>query len=125
MSEKKKILVIDDDPDIAFFCKTVLDNSIYDVFSAPSANIGITAIKEQTPDLVILDIMMEEADSGFKVAREIADFDPNLPIIMFSSVAAMAEQVGSLPISDLIDKPIQPQHLISKVERLLARKAKK
>jgi CheY-like chemotaxis protein len=119
----KKILVVDDDPDIQEFCRTILEAAGYLVASAASAREGQQQVADGRPDLVVLDVIMEEADSGFKAAQDLATSNPNLPILMLSSIASAAEQVfdtSTLRVAALISKPITPRELLHEVERLLA-----
>jgi DNA-binding response OmpR family regulator len=123
MTDRKTILVVDDDPNISLFCRTVLSASGYQVYTAGSAKEGLALALSETPDLVILDIMMEEVDSGFQVARKLAAEKPDLPILMLSSIAGASSNVfdvTELPVAQLIDKPIDPDMLIKKVAKLLS-----
>jgi CheY-like chemotaxis protein len=123
MPERKKILVIDDDPTICMVCRTVLESGGYQVFTAATASEGLSLADSERPDLVILDIMMEEVDSGFQAARTLQARQPGLPILMLSSIAGASSQVfdtSSLPVKQLLDKPIEPALLLRKVSHLLA-----
>ncbi|MGV8042347.1 MAG: response regulator transcription factor [Thermoanaerobaculaceae bacterium] len=127
MSEKTKILVIDDDPDIHAFCTLVLEGAGYAVTTAASAAEGRAALAAVRPDLVILDVMMEQADAGFEAAQWFASEHPGLPVLMLSSIADAADSLfdtSSLGVADLVNKPIAPEELLAKVKRLLARRAK-
>ena len=123
MSEREKILVVDDDPAICLFCRTVLEAGGYQVFTATTGDEGLTRADMEQPDLVVLDIMMEEVDSGFQVAERLRERRPELPILMLSSIAGASSQVfdtTALPVQQLIDKPIRPAALLARVQRLLA-----
>ncbi len=122
MSDRKKILVVDDDPTILLVCRTVLESGGYQVFTASTASEGLRQAGTEGPDLVILDIMMEEVDSGFQAAQELQRTQPDLPILMLSSIAGASAQVfdtSSLPVKQLVDKPIQPDQLLRRVQLLL------
>jgi DNA-binding response OmpR family regulator len=122
MSERKKILVVDDDPTICLVCRTVLEASGYQVFTASTGAEGLATARSESPDLVILDIMMEQVDSGFQAARALHELNPALPILMLSSIANASSKVfdtSSLPVKLLLDKPIEPKALVAKVELLL------
>jgi DNA-binding response OmpR family regulator len=119
MSDRKKILVVDDDPNICLFCRTVLESGGYQVFSASTAREGLALARSERPDIVVLDVMMEEVDSGFNAAREIAAEQPELPIFMLSSIAEASTRVFDftlLPVAQLLDKPIDPTVLLRKVK---------
>ncbi len=127
MSEKTRVLVIDDDPDIHAFCTLVLEAAGYAVTVAASAAEGRTAMAVVLPDVVILDVMMEQADAGFDVAQWFAREYPAVPVLMLSSIADAADSLfdtSSLGVADLVNKPIAPEELLAKVQRLLARRAK-
>lgn len=120
--DRKRILVIDDDRDVRAFCVTVLTGSGYRVETAPSAREGLALARTWQPDLVILDIMMEAVDSGFRVARDLAEERPRMPILMLSSIADAAADLfdaTTLPVALLVDKPIGPDFLVDTVRRLL------
>jgi CheY-like chemotaxis protein len=125
-----KILIIDDDPDIVKSMKIVLESKGYDVISAPSGKDGLTKVKESPPDLIILDIMMEVMDEGFDIARILKkskDYK-HIPILMLTAIKektglGFKEEAGDelwLPVDDYCEKPLSPQELIEKVEKLLS-----
>ena len=126
-----KILIIDDDPDIVEAMKVVLQAKDYNVTSAASGEEGLKKVKIDSPDLVILDIMMEKGDTGFDVARELKN-EPstkNIPILMLTAIKEKTgldfkKEAGDeiwLPVDDYAEKPIKPAELISKVERLISK----
>ncbi|MBN1852184.1 MAG: response regulator [Pirellulales bacterium] len=124
MAQSAKILVIDDDSDIQNFCQLVLEAEGYTVLAAYSSAEGKTVMNSEKADLVILDVMMEEADSGFEAARWFAAEYPKVPVILFSSIADAADSLfdtSSLSVADLVNKPISASDLLSKLERLLSR----
>lgn len=123
MTELTKILVIDDDPDIHEVCRLVLEPQGYAVAVAASGAEGRAAMTAGGADLVILDVMMEEADAGFAMARWLNEHHPGVPVLMLSSIADAAESLfdtSTLKVADLVNKPIAPQDLIQTVRRLLA-----
>jgi len=125
MTDQAKILVIDDDPDIHEICRLVLEPQGYAVAVAASAADGRTAMTANPADLVVLDVMMEEADAGFQMALWLAKQHPDVPVLMLSSIADAADSVfdtGSLKLADLVNKPIAPKTLVETVARLLAAK---
>ncbi len=122
MSDTKKILIVDDDPNIRLFSRTVLTAHGFQCVTASSAKEGLMLAESEEPDLVVLDIMMEEVDSGFQAARKLAETRPDLPILMLSSIAGASSNVfdvSEVPVAQLIDKPIDPDVLVKKVRRLL------
>jgi DNA-binding response OmpR family regulator len=122
--EPTKILVVDDDGDIQQFCRMVLEARGYTVVSALTARDGERLAEAERPDLVLLDIMMEAPDAGFHLATWLAEKLPRVPVLMLSSIADAASQVfdtSTLPVAELISKPIEPKDLTAKIEKLLAR----
>ncbi len=124
-----KILIIDDDPDIVEAMKVVLESKHYQVRIAKTGEEGLGGVKRDKPDLVILDVMMETADKGFDVARELK-WDPkykDIPILMLTAIKEktgldFGKEAGDehwLPVDDYCDKPLHPDELLSKVEALL------
>lgn len=124
-----KVLIIDDDPDIVEAMKVVLESRHYQVKSAKTGEEGLRDMRRDKPDLVILDVMMETADKGFDVAREMK-WDPaykHIPILMLTAIKERTgldfrKEAGDehwLPVDDYCDKPLHPEELVSKVEALL------
>jgi twitching motility two-component system response regulator PilH len=85
---KKKILVVDDEMDIRIFISTLVETNGYKPIVAKDGEEGLKLVKEQKPDLVILDVMMPK-ESGLKLYREIKSDDntKHIPIIMVSAVS--------------------------------------
>ena len=120
-----KILIVDDDPDIVDAGRLVLEREGYQVESASNRADGMKALAEVKPDLLILDVMMEEPDDGLRMAREIRKGGNDLPIIMLTSInAAMGLNIDKdeemVPVDEFQPKPVDPQTLIAKVKKLLA-----
>lgn len=124
-----KILIIDDDPDIVKSMKVVLENKNYTVISAQTGEEGLNTAKQEKPDLVILDVMMETGDKGFDIARRLKkdESSKGIPILMLTAIKGAtgfdfkgeAGDEAWLPVDDYCDKPLNPEGLITKVENLL------
>lgn len=119
-----KILIVDDDPDIIDAGRLVLEREGYEVAGAPNRADGMKRLEEDKPDLLILDVMMEEPDDGLRMAREIRKTGNTLPIIMLTSVnAAMGLNIDKdgeiVPVDEFQPKPVEPQTLVAKVKKLL------
>jgi DNA-binding response OmpR family regulator len=122
MSRERTILVVDDDPNIILFCETVLGHGGFRVVSADSAAGGFDTARRERPDLMIVDVMMEEVDSGFRLAERLGVLLPGVPILMLSAIAGAATKVfnvSAYPVADLVDKPVEASVLLQKVRRLL------
>jgi DNA-binding response OmpR family regulator len=117
------IAVIDDDPDIRDASSLVLTSKGYKVITAENAEDGYRLVKEKNPDLIILDVMMNEPDDGFFLAQKIRREKIGTPIIMYTSVSkSIGIEFGPgemVPVDDFVEKPITPDVLIDKVEKLL------
>ena len=119
-----KILIVDDDPDIVDAGRLVLEREGYEVEGAPNRADGMKKLEEIKPDLLILDVMMEEPDDGLRMAREIRKTGNTVPIIMLTSVnAAMGLNIDKdgeiVPVDEFQPKPVEPQTLVAKVKKLL------
>ena len=126
------ILIIDDDPDFVEVTKVILETKQYDVRFAYSPEEGWTELEKEIPDALILDIMMGKGADGFIMARKLRK-DPRfakMPILMLTSIR---EQTGFdfpgnkihekfLPVDDYIEKGIEPQALLEKIQKQLAAK---
>ena len=124
----KKVLIIDDDPDIRDTLSAFLEGK-YAVKEAASREEGAQALKEFVPELIVLDVMMEEYDSGFEMAREIKHDEQlkHAKILMLTSVDKkmnidFKEEAGEpswLPVDDYAVKPINMKEFLAKVEKLI------
>ncbi|PIP67948.1 MAG: response regulator [Candidatus Omnitrophica bacterium CG_4_9_14_0_2_um_filter_42_8] len=124
-----RILIIDDDPDIVEAMRVVLESRGHKIVSAKSGAEGLKKVKLESPDLVILDVMMETMDKGFEVAREIKSDkgSKDVPILMLTAIKDkigmdFKKEAGDetwLPVDDYVEKPLKPQELLEKVEKLL------
>ena len=129
---KGKILIVDDDPDIALATRLSLEAVGYEVVEARSSSEGLAQVKACHPDLIILDIMMETTTAGFQMALKLRSSEPtseyavyrDIPIIMVTSVHSttpvrFGPDEDYLPIEEFLDKPVDPDVLITKIARLL------
>lgn len=132
--EKGKILVIDDDPDFREAVSLILKSANYVVITANNPKEGEQKVLSERPNLIILDIMMDSLFDGFslcnaiKTGKEFRDVSQT-PIIFVSAVkektgsrfAFKPSEQGYVGPDDYIDKPVQPNDLITRVEKLLKR----
>jgi CheY-like chemotaxis protein len=125
----KKILIIDDDPDLRKAIHAILE-STYELKEAGGRDEAREILKSYRPELIILDVMMDTTSTGFELAREFKK-DKNLAgtkILMLTSVDAAtnidfkssAGDPDYLPVDDYMSKPIQPKVLLQKADNLLA-----
>ena len=113
---KHVILCIDDDPDIRDSLKMILESSGYVCASASTAEEGVKVFKETRPDLVIVDLMMEEVDAGTNFVKELKLLGCSVPIYMLTSVGDSLSQMtdyGDLGLSGVLQKPVSPDALLA------------
>lgn len=124
-----RILVVDDDPDIVETITLVLEGAGYEVVSAHSGKEGLQKAREEKPDLIVLDVMMETKRKGIEVAQQLRQ-EPQFastPILMMTAVRektglGFKGEAGDdawLPVDDYCEKPLKPETLIQKVRQLL------
>lgn len=130
--QKAKILVIDDDPDFRDAVTPILESALYDVVNASNPEEGKKKIFSEEPDLILLDIMMDSLFDGFslchaiKTSKEYKEFN-DIPIIFVSAVKEITgsrfqfkgQEQGMVGPDDYIDKPVKPDDLLSRIEKLL------
>jgi DNA-binding response OmpR family regulator len=128
----KKILAVDDDPDILDALTMILESRGYQVVTATDGVEGLANLKAEMPDLMILDLLMPKMD-GFAVCKELQD--PRwakyreIPILILTSVREEASrrryelETGlELDVDDYVEKPFSPDILLERVERLVKKK---
>lgn len=124
MSETKPlILCIDDDPDILSFLQLVLEGAGYRYAGAESAEEGLRVYRELAPDAVIVDLMMEEVDSGTGFVKELRLLGNRAPVFMLSSVGddlSLVTDTMPLGLAGVFQKPLARQHLLTVLETALA-----
>ena len=121
-----KILVVDDDPEFVEITRMILEANSYEVASANNGEQALQSMRQDKPDLVLLDVMMSTVLDGLSVSHEI-QADPNLkgmPVIMVSSIitsphASLFPTDEYIPIDAWISKPMDPDDLLEKVRRLV------
>jgi DNA-binding response OmpR family regulator len=129
-----KILVVDDDPDVLEAISIILESNGYEVVTARDGLDGLTKLKEERPDLMILDLLMPRLD-GFGVCKELKDPRwakyAHLPIIVLSSVREEASrrryelETGlQLDVDDYVEKPIEHTVLLERVKNILKKTGK-
>lgn len=124
-----KILIVDDDPDMVVAGRIVLEREGHAVESAANVDDGLEALEEFKPDLLILDVMMEEPDDGLRMARKVRRKGNTLPILMLTSVnLAMGLHIDKdeemVPVDEFVEKPVDPAALVAKVAQLLESRSK-
>ncbi|MCL6430448.1 MAG: response regulator [Anaerolineae bacterium] len=131
MGRPKRILIVDDDPDIVEALRLTLQGN-YTVFTASSGQEALRKVKEVNPHLIILDVMMETQTEGFQVSLTLRNPDPasefaaysKIPILMLTAIhqktpLRFAPDADYLPVDDFVEKPVKPGVLLAKVKKLL------
>ena len=126
---KKKILIVDDDPDLVEAVTMILESKNYEVAAAYGGIEGLQKSKTENPDLIVLDVMMPDKD-GYVVCKELKA-DPNLskiPVLLLTAVISKipttryTQQMGlETEADDYIDKPVEPEVLVKRIETLLSK----
>jgi CheY-like chemotaxis protein len=135
VSEQKKLLMIDDDPDFVEGIKSILDSAGYEVDVAYNPDDGFQALESKSYDLLLLDIMMGRGAEGIMIARKIRK-DPVLREMPVLIITGIREQIaflfpgsavhpGFVPVDELVEKPVEPNLLLEKVSSLLETAAKR
>ena len=117
------VLVVDDDAGTRALVRASLEAEGIDVLEAASGPEGLTAIEEEAPDLILLDVMMPQMD-GWEMLRRIQERHGSVPVVMFSGqVDTGAGEAAERGASDFIGKPFDPQQLIDRAKQLLGARA--
>lgn len=117
----KKILLVDDEPEILEICHDYLKASGYDVVTAKNGVQGLISARREKPDLIVTDLMMPEMD-GLDLCRAIRK-ENNVPIIMLTARIEEIDKLVGLEIGadDYITKPFSPRELVARVKVVLRR----
>ena len=123
----KRILCIEDEPEMIDLIKLILNRRGFEVHGAAGGVEGIKLVREILPDLVLLDLMMPDMD-GWEVYQQMKADDAmrNIPVIVVTAKAQNIDKVLGLHIAkvdDYIAKPFGPQELMDSVEKVLGKKS--
>jgi len=123
----EKILIIDDDVDTLRLVGLMLQKQGYQILAAVDGGQGLSVAETESPDVIILDVMMPEMD-GYEVSRRLREnsFTSHIPILMFTAKTQLDDKVTGFEAGadDYLTKPTHPSELIAHVKALLARTAK-
>ncbi|MBI4717973.1 MAG: response regulator [Planctomycetes bacterium] len=124
------ILVIDDDPDMREALRLILEPAGYRLSACATGPEGLSAIRKEPPDLLLLDVMLASPSEGFHLAYELKNDEvlQRIPIIMISAIGQrmgmdFARELGSdyLPVERFLDKPLKADVVLTAVRQTLAR----
>ena len=125
--ERKKILVVDDEPKMVAMLKMALESASYEVVAASNGIEGLEKVEKEKPDAVIMDLMMPEMD-GFTACKKIKGNPEyaDIPVLVLTGISEhlshsrYARSMGlELEAEDYIDKPFDPNFLLERLARLL------
>jgi len=125
----KKILLVDDDPDFLEAVSLILKPKKFDVVTAYDGIEGLKKAKSEKPDLIVLDVMMPEKD-GYAVCKELKSSPQmsHIPVLLLTAVAShvpttrYTQEMGlETEADDYLDKPVEPEVLVKRIEALLSR----
>ncbi|NLF50443.1 MAG: response regulator [Leptolinea sp.] len=124
----EKILIVDDDLETLRLVGLILERGGYQIAAASSGQQALTMAHSESPNLIILDIMMPEMD-GYQVMKNIRQ-DPaisNIPVLMFTAKAGIEDKITGYEtgVDDYLTKPIHPAELVAHVKAVLSRAASK
>ena len=127
----KKVLIVDDDPDVRMFNATVVEESGYIPVEAANGEDGLKLIKQDAPGLVLLDVLMPK-QSGIRLYRELKTDKAlmGIPVIILSGVAKRTflrsqkalTEFGDKPVPEpesYLEKPVEPDELAAEMKKFL------
>lgn len=122
------ILLVDDDAELVARNAAALEADGHAVATASTTADGLDAVRRDTPDVVVLEAMLDGGEAGFDLARTLASDFPALPLIMLSRVdevisdrelALQDRDDGWMPVARFMEKPVAPEVLVYEVDHLL------
>ena len=125
MSVKKRILVVDDEPNIREVVELYLRREGFEVEVTADGAAALTAIERKIPDLIVLDLMLPAVD-GMQITRVLRQGDYDIPIIMLTAKGDESDRIAGLEVGadDYVTKPFSPKELVARVKAVLRRGAK-
>jgi len=128
---KKIVLVVDDDIDYQNAVKNILENANLRCIQAYSMKEGLDKVIKLIPDLIILDVMLEDISGGFRFIKDLREFekhnnDLEIPILMITNIQNITDinledqiNIHALKIKDFLDKPVEPKTLLENVTKFV------
>ena len=125
MIRDARVLVVEDNPDLAFGLRNNLEIEGYEVEVAETGPDGLSRVREGNPDLVILDLMLPGFD-GYRVLRALREDGLGMPVLILTARGEEADKVRGfrLGADDYVTKPFGVLELLARVEALLRRSPK-
>ncbi len=129
--EQQLIMVVDDDVDVQDFCKIVLERENYKVITFSNSESALEFLTDNTPSVIITDLMMGGIDEGIQFVNKIRDLKnnkSNIPIIMITGIHSKLgydisprseEEKKQMKIDEFISKPLNPKQLLIALKRVI------
>jgi DNA-binding response OmpR family regulator len=123
MADKRRVLCIEDEPEMIDLIRLILERKGFEVLGAVGGQEGLDVVRHEKPDLVLLDLMMPDVD-GWEVYRQMKADDElqHIPVVVVTAKAQSIDKVLGLHIAkvdDYVTKPFGPGDLVESVERVL------
>lgn len=127
-NKKKQVLLVDDDPDILEQLSVMLQGDTYEVMTAQGQADAEEAILRGRPDIAIIDLMMENMDSGFVLSHYLKKIYPDTPVILLTAVTSATgisfdthdtTEKSWVKVDKVMDKPVRAEQLKAEIRRLL------
>ena len=125
-AKKKRVLIVDDDPNFVESNKDLLEAEGYEVLVAYDGESGLELAKKEKPDLMILDVMMATLTEGFEISRKIPETPElrDMKVLMVTGVVRdmhlpfrFDPDATWLPVDQVIDKPVPPEKLLAEIKK--------
>ena len=117
-----RVLVVDDEPDVLLLCRLNLEQDGHEVLEAPNGQVALEIVREDIPDLIVLDLMLPGID-GYDVLRTLradqATAGVKVLVLTAKSLQADRERSRDLGAAAFLTKPFLPDELVTTVNRLL------
>jgi two-component system response regulator VicR len=128
MADKRRILCIEDEPEMIDLIRLILERKGFEVLGAVGGQEGLDAVRGEKPDLVLLDLMMPDVD-GWEVYRQMKADErlKDIPVVVVTAKAQSIDKVLGLHIAkvdDYVTKPFGPGDLLEAVDRVFAKRGK-
>lgn len=124
MTDKKRIVCIEDEPETTNLVKLILAREGYEVLGANGGEAGLELVREELPDLILLDLMMPDMD-GWQVYQHLKEEEAtrDIPVIVVTAKVQSIDKVLGLQVAkvdDYITKPFRPEELSERVKYVLS-----
>jgi CheY-like chemotaxis protein len=127
-NHKKKILIVDDEPGFTASTTDILEGEDYNVISASNGTEGFKKARNEAPDVILLDVMMEDVGAGLDIARKLRDTQETsqIPVILNTSVRNAYQLLPSYApgeqwpnVKATLDKPVEPKFLLKTLQEAI------